>query len=95
MLSNTLIKCKHCGSINCNIGGIIIKDAEGLVTDVNLNNCTTSTDRLDEDCLFNIKIHILCDECNRSSILTLKANSEGVPLEYLTYDEHERRNKLK
>jgi hypothetical protein len=91
MFSNTLIKCKHCGSINCIIERIIIKDAEGLVTDVNLNNCTTSTDRLDEDCLFNIKIHILCDECNRSSILTLKSNSDDVSLEYLTYDEYERR----
>ena len=91
MFSNTLIKCKHCGSINCIIERIIIKDAEGLVTDVNLNNCTTSTDRPDEDCLFNIKIYIFCDECNRRSTLTLKSSSKGVPLEYLTYEEHARR----
>ena len=95
MFSNTLIKCKHCGSVNCNIERIITKDAEGLANDITLTECNTYMDRPDEDCLVNIKIHINCDECNRRSTLILKSSSKGVSIEYLTYDEYKRRNNLK
>ena len=91
MLSNTLIKCKHCNSTNCHIAHISVKTTEGLVTSIDLLETKTTAEENEDPSLMTIDIWIHCDECNRNSILTLKSNSEGVPLEYLTYEEHARR----
>ena len=95
MLSNTLIKCKHCNSTNCHIAHLDVKTTEGVVTHTNPLETKTTAEEYKDSGLMTIDIWIHCDECNRSSILTLKFNLDDVSLEYLTYDEHTRRKKLK
>jgi hypothetical protein len=95
MLSNTLIKCKHCNSTNCHISTINIEETEGLQTTIK-SNTITIMERMDEDAsLPNIIIWIHCHNCSKYSILTLKNNANNANLEYITASEYARRNKLK